>query len=475
LNSFVHFAVENLVSSLPVGIAIAALAWGVTRLLHRSGAGSRFSIWLAALGVIVLFPWLSALQRAAAPAIPALSGAKLIFPESVALGLLVAWLVGALFGIMQLGFGLLRLRRIRRSCQQVEAEQLDPVVRATLEEFQSERHVTLCISEAVRVPAALGYFRPVVVFPKWVLAELKPLELNGILLHELAHLRRYDDWTNLAQKLVRAMFFFHPAVWIIDSRLTLEREMACDDAALASNLSPRAYAESLLGLAEKSFLKSSIHLAQAAVGQVRQLRYRLAAIVRKDRGAPKVGSFRWAAGAVLACSALVVTYGITHVPRLVAFAPSSSELATSSASAKPIEFVSWQTPTNADQNLPAASQHEAAELPAMTRVEPLRVRQGSALESTQQHLLVSYSISNKPGVKLVPVKQIALLSRAQGAYVRPSQVLAKRLSENPNSPVMVLVSAPELSPEGYVIWKVTIFQIVPVEHRLLTEITPEQI
>jgi len=65
------------------------------------------------------------------------------------------------------------------------------------------------------------------------------------LLHEFAHLGRWDDWTNLAQKLVRTIFFFHPAVWWIEKRLSLEREMACDDVVLAETQNPRAYAECL--------------------------------------------------------------------------------------------------------------------------------------------------------------------------------------------------------------------------------------
>ena len=122
-----------------------------------------------------------------------------------------------------------------------------------------------------------------VVFPTWALSEIPTAELNAILLHELAHLRRYDDWTNLAQKLVKAILFFHPAVWFIESRLTLEREMACDDAVLAASYSPRAYAESLVGLAEKSFLRRGIQLAQAAVSHVQQLKLRLAEILRRDQ------------------------------------------------------------------------------------------------------------------------------------------------------------------------------------------------
>ncbi len=126
-------------------------------------------------------------------------------------------------------------------------------------------------------------FVPSLPFPAWALQEIPADELQAICLHELAHLRRWDDWTNLAQKILKAIFFFHPAVWFIENRLSLEREMACDDAVLAANFSPRVYAESLLGLAEKSFLRRGIELAQAAVGQVWQLKLRIVEILRRDR------------------------------------------------------------------------------------------------------------------------------------------------------------------------------------------------
>ena len=88
--------------------------------------------------------------------------------------------------------------------------------------------------------------------------ELSAVELNAILLHELAHLRRWDDWTNLIQKIVGAVLFFHPAVWWIEKKLALEREMACDDLVLAKTASPRAYAECLVSLAEKSLLRRGL-------------------------------------------------------------------------------------------------------------------------------------------------------------------------------------------------------------------------
>ena len=108
-------------------------------------------------------------------------------------------------------------------------------------------------------------------------------ELKYILLHELAHLGRRDDWTNLAQKVLKALFFFLPSVWWIERRLSLDREMACDDAVLAHSGTPRGYAECLAHVAERSFLRRQIALAQAAVGRVRQLTTRVAMILDPNR------------------------------------------------------------------------------------------------------------------------------------------------------------------------------------------------
>ena len=81
-----------------------------------------------------------------------------------------------------------------------------------------------------------------IVLPTWALVDLPAGEFSIILRHEFAHLRRWDDWTNLIQKVVRAMFFFHPAVWWIESRLSVEREMACDDIVVAETDNRMGYA-----------------------------------------------------------------------------------------------------------------------------------------------------------------------------------------------------------------------------------------
>ncbi len=155
--------------------------------------------------------------------------------------------------------------------------------------------------------------------------ELSPDELNQILLHELAHLRRWDDWTNLAQKIVKALFFFHPAVWWIEKQVSLEREMACDDAVLAETASPRAYAECLAHLAEKTLIQRSLALAQAALGKIRQTSLRVAQILDANRPTGNgrvVEARRLARGRFRRRSALSVFQGL---PRLIAFSDSDDE------------------------------------------------------------------------------------------------------------------------------------------------------
>src|SRR5262249_41116238 len=157
--------------------------------------------------------------------------------------------------LLRIGVGLWHMRVLRKSCVPIDLASLDSAPRATLESVQATRPVRLCVSDSVHVPTAIGLFSPVVILPPWVIEDMSPGEVNQLLLHEIAHLRRWDDWTNLAQKVVKALFFFHPAVWWIETKVSLEREMACDDAVLAETAKPRAYAECLAHLAEKTLIR----------------------------------------------------------------------------------------------------------------------------------------------------------------------------------------------------------------------------
>ena len=192
----------------------------------------------------------------------------------------------------RLALGLWQLRGLRKSCTAIVKDELDPAVRKTIESIvSSDQSVTIASSEFVRVPAAVGFWKRTIILPGWALRELAPEDLNVILLHEFAHLRRGDDWTNLIQKIVRALFFFHPAVWWIDSRLSVEREMACDDAVLAQTANPHGYATCLVSLLERSLAhrvsqplqEKRWSMAQAAVRRAHEASLRLAQILDHNR------------------------------------------------------------------------------------------------------------------------------------------------------------------------------------------------
>ncbi len=111
--------------------------------------------------------------------------------------------------------------------------------------------VSLRISGHVQGPLAMGIVRTLVILPASALMALTPEQLESVLAHELAHIRRADYFWNLVQTMVETLFFFHPAVWWLGGRLRHHRELCCDDAAVQACSDPLIYATALLRLEER--------------------------------------------------------------------------------------------------------------------------------------------------------------------------------------------------------------------------------
>jgi Zn-dependent protease with chaperone function len=315
LQSLAQLSAERMLNSMVLGTGIALLAWILLRALGRQNSGTRFAVWFAALLGIAMIPafgnWHSGGSGLAKPS-------AITIPGSWALYIFSGWLVLAGLGLIRLGVGFWRLRHVRKTSVSVDFSAFDPALRATLRALDSRRAVRLCVSDELRVPTAIGVTKPLIVIPSWALQDLNPTELNAVLLHELAHLRRWDDWTNLVQKIVAALFFFHPAVWWIEKKLELEREMACDDLVLANSAHPRAYAECLVSMAEKTFLRRGLSLAQAVIDRGRHISLRVSQILDVNRpSATRV--WRPAPLLLAACSSLVCLVVLSYAPRLVSF------------------------------------------------------------------------------------------------------------------------------------------------------------
>jgi hypothetical protein len=144
------------------------------------------------------------------------------------------------------------------------------------------RRAALLATDEISTPIAAGFLRPAVLVPSFLVEQLSETEIAGVLAHELAHLRRGDDWMNLAQRLVEAVAFFHPAVLYIGRRLRLEREMACDDWVVALTGTPRPYARCLAKLAALA-PAAGPELAPGAVARKPQISVRVEALLAKGR------------------------------------------------------------------------------------------------------------------------------------------------------------------------------------------------
>jgi len=300
-----------------VGLVLVGALWVALRVFGKQSSRARFAVWFLGLLTVAALPLLFA-QRASSG-----SGSELVaLPSAWATYFIGLWAFGAGAGLLRIGSGLVRLRQLRRNAVAIDATSFSATTVAKLQNNTNGRRVGLYHSDEVSVPMVIGFVRPAVILPSELVPQLSEEERGVIVLHEMAHIRRWDDWTNLVQKIVKAIFFFHPAVWWIDNRLSLEREMACDEMVLEQSPGAKAYAGFLIAFHEKLQNAGAPALVQALVSRVSQLAARVTQILETNRA-------KKSRVPVLAASAaLLATLGVgPMLPELVSFG-SAPALAT---------------------------------------------------------------------------------------------------------------------------------------------------
>ena len=308
---------QRLLFSAFGGTLLAAAVWLLLQLFPKRDSRTNFVVWFSTLLATGLLPVLSFyLERKSAGA--GNTPAVFTVSTSIASYLFIVWAVIALAGLARVILATFQLRRLRSHATPLEMESLPADMRRLIEAAQKSRPVSVLVSDRLEVPTAIGFRKPAVILPAWMLESTPAEELKYILLHELAHLSRRDDWTNLAQKILKALLFFLPSVWWIERRLSLDREMACDDAVLVHSGTPHGYAECLAHVAERSFLRKQIALAQAAVGRVRQLTERVTRILDPER--PRATQLWKPAVPVVMVVALLCAVPASFTPELIGFA-----------------------------------------------------------------------------------------------------------------------------------------------------------
>jgi Zn-dependent protease with chaperone function len=156
---------------------------------------------------------------------------------------------------------------------------------ALAEIYGIDRPVRFFTSARIGGPMTIGWLRPLIILPPDILSKLSAAELDSILAHELAHIKRWDYPTNLLQKVAQAIFFFHPAVWIIGRELTIERELACDDWALKMTGEPRRYATCLTKMVEALGSTRPLALATGIIFGKHLISRRIEMILNRQRNA----------------------------------------------------------------------------------------------------------------------------------------------------------------------------------------------
>lgn len=246
---------------------------------------------------------------------------RIALPENLWQVLAPAYALIALFLLFRLFVGYLRLRLMRR-----RTEPAPPELAARLRLWQlrcpTARRVELRLSQHARSPLAIGFFKPVIIMPTALALSLTEAEYDDIGVHELAHLRRYDDWTNLLQRILTAVFFIQPAVHYISRRLILERELACDDWVVAAH-EGKSYARCLTKIAEMRHThRGALLLSSGAFSGRRQLGRRIEALLDKTRNAATAVSALTVA--LLIVALIAVASEVAHLPAVVAFTQEQS-------------------------------------------------------------------------------------------------------------------------------------------------------
>jgi HEAT repeat protein/beta-lactamase regulating signal transducer with metallopeptidase domain len=229
---------------------------------------------------------------------------------------LLPWLViGWLAGVLALAARYLTswraARRLVRTGVSVPPLIWQQTIDRLIDQLGIRRSVTLLVSGISQGPAVVGWLRPVILIPMAALAGLTPAQVELLLAHELAHVRRFDYLVNVLQCAVEALLFYHPGVWWLSGVVRREREHCCDDLAAATRGDPLAYAEALVAMEELRRVSLPLPALGADGGRAdpNSLLARVRRLVEPE-SRPTEFFPRWIAGALLGVGLLIAMTGV---------------------------------------------------------------------------------------------------------------------------------------------------------------------
>jgi bla regulator protein BlaR1 len=297
----------TLIHSLWIGLAIALLSGLVITVTRKSSAVLRYNLLC---GILVLFSlsvclmfclemWTPANHQGPlhvgqfilapdnhmiivpATTVPYLSltSRMVVFLDEYANIIFLVWLLLFVLKSLKMAGGLFYIQRIRNYRIHDVSEEFKHKIEMFSRQIGIRRAVRLVQSELVKVPVAVGWLKPMILLPMGILLQLSPEQLDSILWHELAHIRRRDYLVNILQGLVETVFFFNPGLLWLSSLIRTEREACCDDMVLTRMNRKANYLEALLAFGYED--NSRLSLAMS-IGSGNQLRDRMKRMINQE-------------------------------------------------------------------------------------------------------------------------------------------------------------------------------------------------
>ncbi len=215
--------------------------------------------------------------------------------------IVLAWMIITMLRCIQLSFGLYGLYRLKKVQSFTAGKYWSDRIEILRQQMNIRKPVQLLQSGLAKVPSAIGYFSPVILFPCGMLNSMSAGEVEAILVHELAHIRRHDFVVNMSQNIIEIIFFFNPAVLWVSSLVKEERENCCDDIAVGHSCNKRLYINALVTFGEL-YQQPPHALANALGGNANQLLHRIKRIIYNDNKTLNNMEKKFlAAGIILTC------------------------------------------------------------------------------------------------------------------------------------------------------------------------------
>lgn len=332
--------------------------------MRRRGAATRYALWLIAAAKfalpLALFSWLGEMLRGLLPA----GGISAAFPAVVSRWVfspgistptgastsssLYSLVPSCLVGIWAAGSAVafaawLRKLRVSWSSSEFRGDVEQTFLRLK-KRIGLRTDVQLRLTDTIAEPALTGFWKPVVLVPEGLAGQLSAEELEAVILHELAHAKRRDNWTAAFAHAVSCVFWFYPLLWWIEKRLRIEREVACDEMVMCSGAAAEDYVGGIL-----KACRFSVSGEVAGVSEVcgSSLKDRMEAIMSLSseggsRGVPRI----WVASLAAAIVIVPLAAGLLMTSARTSYAASQSNpqrVAKQEEPQRPITCVSAST------------------------------------------------------------------------------------------------------------------------------------